>query len=236
MCGTGACIASVPACVGGVPQMCMAGMGGAEICDGADNNCNGTVDDGGGALCANTGHVDTRTCLGTGGCGIGTCTSGYWDYNGAFGDGCECDLTGGGASCGAARSLGPIAVNGSASASANIGPGAGASAWFSATFTPNASGDRGGTPTITINPPGAFYIQVLPNCAGGSFFCGAAGDVANSASTGITTFAWGDANPGLVGYTTANQPGWPTSVIIQVTRTSAPTTCGEAAFSLTITR
>lgn len=233
MCGTGACIASVRACVGGVPQMCMAGMGGAEICDGADNNCNGTIDDGGGALCANTGHVDTRVCNGMSGCGIGVCSAGYWDYDHIFGNGCECDLTGGGASCSAAHSLGPVAVGGTASASANIGPGT--SAWFSASFAPNPSGARGGVPTITVSPPGAFSIQVMPNCAGGSFVCTASGDVVNSSSPGITTFAWGDTTSPTA-FTSQAQPAWPTNVIIQVTRASTPTTCGEAAFTLSVTR
>jgi hypothetical protein len=56
-CGVGACQRQVTACIGGNPQTCNAGNPGTETCNGIDDDCNGTVDDG----------------LGSTTCGIGEC-------------------------------------------------------------------------------------------------------------------------------------------------------------------
>ncbi len=56
-CGLGECSRAVPACVGGVPPVCVPGTPAPETCDGLDNDCNGQVDDG----------------LGTMTCGVGAC-------------------------------------------------------------------------------------------------------------------------------------------------------------------
>jgi hypothetical protein len=45
-CGTGACHRTVPLCVAGTPQSCTPGSPTAESCDGLDNDCDGTVDEG----------------------------------------------------------------------------------------------------------------------------------------------------------------------------------------------
>ena len=56
-CGTGACRRNGVGCVNGVPQSCTPGMPMPETCNGLDDDCNGSVDDG----------------LGTATCGIGAC-------------------------------------------------------------------------------------------------------------------------------------------------------------------
>jgi hypothetical protein len=56
-CGVGECEVTVDNCVGGVPQTCTPGTPSSEVCDGLDNNCNGTADDG----------------LGQTTCGLGPC-------------------------------------------------------------------------------------------------------------------------------------------------------------------
>jgi len=56
-CGVGACQATTPSCMGGMPQQCQPGMPSAETCDGVDNDCDGSADEG----------------LPTTSCGVGEC-------------------------------------------------------------------------------------------------------------------------------------------------------------------
>ena len=44
-CGTGACVRTAPACVGGQPGPCTPGTPTPEVCNSIDDDCNGTVDD-----------------------------------------------------------------------------------------------------------------------------------------------------------------------------------------------
>jgi hypothetical protein len=60
-CGQGICANTVPSCQNGAPNTCTPlPVSGPEVCDGLDNNCNGSVDDGiaplscGQGACANT--------------------------------------------------------------------------------------------------------------------------------------------------------------------------------------
>jgi len=121
------------------------------------------------------------------------------------------------------------------SANANIGPGA--SSWFVVAFPAvGGTGGRGGTPTITVSPPADFRIQVFANCGGATYSCNAGGDVANSGAAGMTTFAFGDSIDNYPSGTTSANQSWPDTAYIQVTRTSSASSCGQAAFTLTITR
>ncbi len=89
----------------GCEYQCTASNGGAEVCDGKDNNCNGLTDEGTDL------NNDVNNC---GGCGIactflnatascsdkmcvrGACTAGFEDANGVAADGCECAKSNGG--------------------------------------------------------------------------------------------------------------------------------------------
>ncbi len=83
-CGMGACQITVPSCANGQPQTCVppAPASTVEQCDGVDDNCNGTVDEG--CTCTNG---STQPCysgadgtLGVGACkgGTQTCANGQW--------------------------------------------------------------------------------------------------------------------------------------------------------------
>jgi hypothetical protein len=82
-CGKGVCQVTVPACANGVPQTCVPGTPGVEVCDGLlDEDCDGVVDNG--CDCVNG---QTQACytgspgtLGVGACmpGVQTCAHGQW--------------------------------------------------------------------------------------------------------------------------------------------------------------
>ncbi|MDH5492106.1 MAG: putative metal-binding motif-containing protein [Myxococcales bacterium] len=63
-----------------------------ELCDGLDNECNGTVDDGDPDLmCPRGAHVAAEGCV-SGACEIASCEPGWDDCNGLREDGCETPL------------------------------------------------------------------------------------------------------------------------------------------------
>ncbi len=72
--------------------------GATEICDGADNDCDGATDEDANVDCLISGTF--RTCV-SGTCVFGSCRMGYEDCNGARGDGCEVNLQMDDANCGA---------------------------------------------------------------------------------------------------------------------------------------
>jgi hypothetical protein len=90
-CGVGTCAsAGTLSCAGGqMVDSCKAGTPSAEICDGKDNNCNGTVDDGiastpttcGVGVCAATGQSICQN-----GKMVNTCTAGTPQTEGSVGD------------------------------------------------------------------------------------------------------------------------------------------------------
>ena len=55
-------------CVGGFETACQTGTPGTEVCNGLDDDCNGTVDDGGGALCSDGLFCTDDVCDPVSGC------------------------------------------------------------------------------------------------------------------------------------------------------------------------
>ncbi|MCE9669615.1 hypothetical protein LY474_17610 [Myxococcus stipitatus] len=65
-CGTGACANSVPACLNGGWQTCQPRPASAEVCDGVDNDCDGSTDEALGTLSCGQGRCATSVsaCIG----------------------------------------------------------------------------------------------------------------------------------------------------------------------------
>ena len=233
-CGMGICQRSVQTCVGGTLQTCTPGTPQAESCNGLDDDCNGTADNGGASLCPSQPNVTSQACNGASGCAITGCAGGTANYDNILGNGCECDTSGGGGSCAGARALGSFNPGQSMTVGAAIGVGN--SSWFTASFPAfGGTGGRGGTPTISVTPTGAFAVHVIQNCSGSTFVCNGSGDSASSGAA-LNRFEFNDTiDNSPSGYTSSLQT-WPDTVYIQVTRTSTPTSCSAATFSLTVSR
>jgi alpha-tubulin suppressor-like RCC1 family protein len=65
--------------------------GNAELCNGRDDDCDGTVDDGAAAACDGYPNTATAGTACTSGACVLACNSGFADCNGTVGDGCELD-------------------------------------------------------------------------------------------------------------------------------------------------
>ncbi len=94
-CGSGGCIRT-STCIGGVED-CITGVSTTEVCNGSDDDCDGTIDNGVDAsMCPPPSQVTTTDCVSCGpGCGQcaivpGACVATWYDVNGAYIDGCEC--------------------------------------------------------------------------------------------------------------------------------------------------
>lgn len=150
-----------------------------EICNAIDDNCNGQVDEGqGGALCPAVNN-GTPTCK-AGVCGT-ACAANFYDIDGNFGNGCECQgdpKHGTNNTCGAnSQDLGAMADTGaSQTVSGSITPDESGD-WFHVKAVDNA--DAGGAcdkfkfrAFFKDNPDGKFVLDVYKGgCAGGNILC-----------------------------------------------------------------
>jgi TolB-like protein len=64
-CGEGACAVGIAACINGEEQTCIPGTPTGEICDGLDNDCDGSIDEGLGSLTCGEGEcgIETAACV-----------------------------------------------------------------------------------------------------------------------------------------------------------------------------
>ena len=134
------------------------------------NNCGGC-----GYKCAD--HVGANvtgyTCT-AGACVITSCTAGYYDIDGTFTTGCECQEDSVPNVCSGAVSLGNVAVNGTVNSPAgrNLTP-AGDEDWYSVTFL--TDGTCNFNPKISLSAGVLpIAIQVFYNCSNGAMNCKAA--------------------------------------------------------------
>nr|WP_158247294.1 putative metal-binding motif-containing protein [Geothermobacter hydrogeniphilus] len=110
--------------------------GAKEICNGFDDNCNGSTDTNEvplSTLCPAVANAASQ-CAGLSGCQIVSCDSGWYDLNGVYSDGCEVqedsgDLSGRGDSCSDRIGLGLLQIGSSLQVQGNMLP-AGESDWY----------------------------------------------------------------------------------------------------------
>jgi hypothetical protein len=76
-CGVGSCLRVVPACVAGAPTACVPGTPEPDECNGADDDCDGVIDNGCSMCPSGKGRCGTPTCAdfsnddeNCGGCGF----------------------------------------------------------------------------------------------------------------------------------------------------------------------
>ena len=156
-----------------------------------DDNCGDCGIDCDNPLPGSGGNQATAaSCDGAGSCEIDSCQGGYYDENGVYSDGCECQADSVGDSCTAASNApgvigiggGPVAINN------NLTPSATDTDWYVVTFTQGASCSYG--PSITVTS-GAVEIEVYTTCTGGvggsPYTCAAGG---NSNQSGLTSWSF----------------------------------------------
>lgn len=97
---TGLCQEGTQTCVGGGFSDCEAADPTAELCDGLDNDCDGSIDGlAASAACEDLPQTRTSACT-AGTCVIAECNSGFDDCNDDPSDGCEVELATAAAHCG----------------------------------------------------------------------------------------------------------------------------------------
>ncbi len=135
--------------------------GATEVCDGVDNDCNGSTDEAPLlTMCPLTANVATTVCNGTSLCGIATCNAGYYNTDvgtadHGYANGCECladtyDRNGQATTCAAAVTMGTLTDNSTLQALGTIGANtipSGDTDWYSVTVTNNVQSGTWAAPS-----------------------------------------------------------------------------------------
>lgn len=229
-CGTGECMRTVQRCVGGLPQTCTPGMPQAETCNGLDDDCNGTPDDGDPrSLCPSASFAQTYMCT-SGTCSF-TCVLGRYDLNGDYTDGCECADDTHGNACTSPTPLGNLTVGSIMTVTGNIVPN-GEEDWFSVGFPASGRGPSQGNPQIRLTGPTAsnFVLDFFTNCATAAT-CG------SGSPTGVGSYGFVDnQSSGLNQYIGSHTRAWPSTIVFRVRRTTSTTDCAATAYQVIISR
>ena len=233
-CGAGACSRTVQRCTGGAPTTCTPGSPVAESCNGVDDDCDGTPDDGPSSVLCPPPMVGVSTsCIG-GACRLDSCPGGSYDVDGDYTNGCECIDDGAANSCPGATPIGTLSGVGSSLMYAGRIPIGTQSDWLSVSVPSTGRGPSAGAPMISISHMGGganpFRFDVQVSCAA-SATCG------SGSPGGVVTYSFRDDQSfGTRAYTGPHTVAWPSSLVIRVSRIAAPTTCTEASYTLTISR
>ena len=171
-----------------------------ELCDGLDNDCDGETDEE--EAVVSCGVVAHGNVVCDGGCFILECDPGYYDFNEAFADGCECQseadeiLT---QTCADATFLGNLPDSGSATSPTGKIVPVEDSDWFKIKAVDGA--DPGGCDTFHLkvrflkNPNEAYVFDVFQDgCAGADLLC-----VETTLFEDYTDFHLDTAQPGAPG-------------------------------------
>lgn len=225
-CGMGVCARTVQNCVSGTTQTCTPGTPSAEVCDGDDDNCDGTVDNGPIlTMCPLTsGSTATGCRVRTTGCDITACSTGTYDFNGAYSDGCECVDDASAQACASATNGGSyLATQAGNLPAAGTGkvPNGTLSDYYTVTFPSQLQflNHQRGTArvTFTTNDGTVFRFEVRsgPTCPGTVLTCGNGGT-----ATGLQDWTFADTAGGAdidTNYSTRNV-GYPVNNIVRVYR------------------
>jgi hypothetical protein len=179
--------------------------------------------------------VGTYTCGTTGAdqgqCGIATCTSGCYDLDGVYSDGCECCDDTIGKSCTSPTGEGTLSLGQVVNVQGQL-PGANESDWVQVTFSNESTTTFHANVTFTSNPNNEFVFDIASDCSGTLLACGDGGDC--QAKTQWEVYYQTTDPPLATGTTWAPIPAIGT-VNIRVYRasTSATPTCDQWALSIT---
>jgi len=230
-CGMGECMRTVQRCVGGIPRTCTPGTPTVEVCDGLDNDCNGTPDNGApSGLCPPGPGVASTACT-MGMCTITMCMSGRADLDMMFSTGCECMDDTYGNACAALTNLGMMSPGTSTTVSGFIVPD-GEQDWFTVAFPLTGRGPSGGNPQIRLTGPTAsnFELDFFTDCST-SISCG------TGMAAGVGSYAFIDnQSSGATAYSGPHSVAWPTTVVFRVRRVVPAAVCSGAGYQVTISR
>jgi hypothetical protein len=202
-CGTGRCANGTTVCNAGTKQLyCPTEVipgPVSETCDGSDQDCDGTVDDGGSDWCnaqRPAGFHGTAACS-SGACVIASCDATWFNVNTTYADGCECqqdnlDIQGQATSCASAYVVTiPDDALSTTTITGNIVP-VNEEDWFKFVAVNNAQTGSWGSPgnegwkprvwfdTLATDPCVRFVVQ--SNCSGSLHTCG------SGTNTNLQTF------------------------------------------------
>ncbi len=179
-----------------------------------------------GADCPLTPHTTGTSCSGPGGtCSITACASGWWNVDGQYADGCECQDDTNSQSCAAPTLLGSLAVGASTSATGEL-PGPGEEKWFAISFTGNTNFSY--HPAISIAGDAGIVFDVESTC-GNPVGCGQEGGGCTAKTSWEVFYTNNPPNPQFGPIPPVGNNG---TVIIHVYRASGVPTCNT--FTLTI--
>ena len=192
--------------------------GAPETCNTVDEDCTGTADDGDPAvMCPPTTNATVTYCS-TGDCYISACVASFYDVDGAYGTGCECQDDGANSACGVSTDLGSLSPGDAITASGRL-PVNSLSDWVRVSFPASLGRPGAGTPTVSFSaaPDSSYRFDVHYDCASGPAGCGNGGVAANRTS-------WSFADAGSPAFS-SNGTEWPEDIYIRVYRTSGGGQC-----------